>query len=155
VKIDNRIIYLVISPLIAVILCAVSPYVLPKNTSFTPEQPEFLTYVDKLSVFTIKGEQDPPANNIKDVFRHEWTGLIPNLDALTAIRNTGGVKPAPPSVSVSMIVDEGKNSYCIINGRKMHRRDKADNFRITSIGKDFVTIIYKNGTRETHHVKVY
>jgi hypothetical protein len=151
--IERRVVSLFIPPIIAIVLCTISSLVLPDSRNFSPEQPEFLAYVDQLSVFTIKGEKDIPASHIRDVFRHEWTGFLPNLDGFAAIRNTGGVNPA--SMSVTMIVGSGKDGYCIINGRKMRIGDKTDSFRLTSIKSHSVTVKYKNGTRETYNVKIY
>ena len=151
--IEKRVVSLFIPPIIAIVLCTISSLVLPDSRNFSPEQPEFLAYVDQLSVFTIKGEKDIPARHIRDVFRHEWTGLLPNLEGYAAIRNTGGVNPAP--ISVTMIVGSGRAGYCIINGRKMRIGDKTDSFRLTSIKSHSVTVKYKNGTRETYNVKIY
>ena len=151
--IEKRVVSLFIPPIIAIVLCTISSLVLPDSRNFSPEQPEFLAYVDQLSVFTIKGEKDIPASHIRDVFRHEWTGLLPNLEGYAAIRNTGGVNPAP--ILVTMIVGSGKAGYCIINGRKMRIGDKTDSFRLTSIKSHSVTVKYKNGTRETYNVKIY
>jgi len=151
--IEKRVVSLFIPPIIAIVLCTISSLVLPDCRNFSPEQPEFLAYVDQLSVFTIKGEKDIPASHIRDVFRHEWTGLLPNLEGYAAIRNTGGVNPAP--ILVTMIVGSGKAGYCIINGRKMRIGDKTDSFRLTSIKSHSVTVKYKNGTRETYNVKIY
>jgi hypothetical protein len=151
--IERKVVSLFIPPIIAIVLCTISSLVLPDSRNFSPEQPEFLAYVDQLSVFTVKGEKDIPASHIRDVFRHEWTGLLPNLDGYTAIMNTGGVNPAP--ISVTMIVGSGRAGYCIINGRKMRIGDKTDSFKLTSIKSHSVTVKYKNGTRETYHVKIY
>jgi hypothetical protein len=151
--IEKRVVSLFIPPIIAIVLCTISSLVLPDCRNFSPEQPEFLAYVDQLSVFTIKGEKDIPASHIRDVFRHEWTGLLPNLEGYAAIRNTGGVNPAP--ILVTMIVGSGKAGYCIINGRKMRIGDKTDSFRLTSIKSHSVTVKHKNGTRETYNVKIY
>jgi len=151
--IEKRVVSLFIPPIIAIVLCTISSLVLPDCRNFSPEQPEFLAYVDQLSVFTIKGEKDIPASHIRDVFRHEWTGLLPNLEGYAAIRNTGGVNPAP--ILVTMIVGSGRAGYCIINGRKMRIGDKTDSFRLTSIKSHSVTVKYKNGTRETYNVKIY
>jgi hypothetical protein len=151
--IERKVVSLFIPPIIAIVLCTISSLVLPDSRNFSPEQPEFLAYVDQLSVFTIKGEKEIPVNQIRDVFRHEWTGVLPNLDGCAAIRNTGGVNPAP--VSVTMIVGSGRAGYCIINGRKMRIGDKTGSFRLTSIKSHSVTVKYKNGTRETYNVKIY
>ncbi|MGO9145498.1 MAG: hypothetical protein ACLQDF_03940 [Desulfomonilia bacterium] len=143
-KLDKTIVILFIPPIVAVILCVITPFLIRENKSFTPDQPEFLTYVDKLSIFTLKGDPDSSPKGIRDVFRHEWTSPPINLK-----------DPDPAPITVSMIVEAGDNSYCIINGRKMHKGDKTDIFRVTSIGPDHVIITLKNGTREIHHVKAY
>jgi len=157
-KIDNRILLLIILPVSALVLCSLSSFVLPRDSGFTPEQPEFLTYVDALSVFNETSRQEQPPSGVRDIFRHEWIGM-PEVQALPALYSSGGLikplKPLPQEVTVSMIVSSGNDSYCIINDKKMRLGDRADNFKVTSIQKDQVTITYQNGTRETHHVKLY
>lgn len=145
-KIDNTLVYIFIPPLIAVILCVLSPHLIATKKNFVMDQPEFLNYVDKLSVITLKDDTNPALYDIKDVFRHEW--ILPIGDIL------GGEAVHEP-VKVSMIVAAGLESYCIIDGRKMGLGARTDRYQITSIGQQDVTITYKNGTRETHHVKVY
>ncbi|HVN71953.1 MAG TPA: hypothetical protein VMU10_08025 [Desulfomonilia bacterium] len=142
-KLDKTIVFLFIPPVIAVILCIMIPFIIRETKALTPEQPEFLTYVDQLTVFTLKGDPGSAPSGIRDVFRHEWT--LPQPDPL----------PDPVPITVSMIVEAGDNSYCIINGRKMQRGDKTAGFSVTSIGSDQVTITSNNGTREIHHVKAY
>ncbi len=144
-KLDKTLAMIFIPPLAAVILCVISPYLIREHKNYTPEQPEFLTYVDKLGVFTLGDDPDPPPKDIRDVFRHEW--ILPMADPRAQLT-------ADP-VNLTMIVEAGADSYCIINGRQMHLGDKTDNFRITSIGSNQVSITYNNGTREIHHVKVY
>ncbi len=147
-KIDRTLIELFIPALIAMILCMAYPFVVPENRTYTFEQPEFLTYVDKLSIFTMQDDSALAHKDIKDVFRHEWT--LP-MAAMYMNQET----PAAEKVKISMIVDAGSQSFCVINGRRMRVHDKTDLFEITSIGQNQVTIMFKNGTRETHHVKVY
>ena len=148
-KLDKNLILLFILPLIALILCIASPYVFRENKNISLEQPEFLTYVDKLSIFTLKDDSVLAAKDIQDVFRHEWT--LPS----DALYGTPPVKAEAEPVKVSMIVEAGGESYCIINGKKMRLGHKAESFQITSIGPDQVITTNKNGTRETLHVKVY
>jgi hypothetical protein len=148
-KLDKNIIWIFMLPVMALTLCIASPYVFRENKNTTLEQPEFLAYVDKLSIFTLKDDPDLAAKDIHDVFRHEWT--MP----LAALYENPGIKAQAEPVRVSMIVEAGGESYCIINGKKMRLGDKTDRFQITSIGPDQVITTYKNGTRETHHVKVY
>jgi hypothetical protein len=148
-KLDRNLLVIFILPVIAVILCIALPYVFSENKNISLEQPAFLTYVDKLSIFTLKADPDLAANDIRDVFRHEWA--LP-LDALYGIPP---VKAKAEPVTVSMIVEAGSQSYCIINGKKMRLGDKTGGFQITSIGPDQVITTNKSGTRETHHVKVY
>jgi hypothetical protein len=148
-KLDKNLIRLFMLPLIALILCIAFPYVSRENKNITIEQPEFLTYIDKLSILTLKDESDLAAKDILDVFRHEWT--MP----MDALYGNPPVKALAEPVKVSMIVEAGGESYCIINGKKMRLGDKTDCFQISSIGPDQVITTYKNGTRETLHVKVY
>ena len=148
-KLDKNLIWIFMLPLMALILCIASPYVFRENKNISLDQPEFLTYVDKLSIFTLKDDSDLAANDIRDVFRHEWT--LP----LDALYGNPPVKAEAEPVKVSMIVEAGGESYCIINGKKMRLGDKTESFRITSIGPDQVITTSKNGARETHHVKVY
>lgn len=143
-KVDKTLAYIFIPPLMAFTLCVISSYLIHENKNYSPPQPEFLTYVDQLGVFTLKGDDDPSSRDIKDVFRHEWT-----LPTTNPMINQG------TPIHVSMIVEGSANSYCIINGQKMYTGDKTNLFKVTSIGSDQVIITYQNGTREIHHVKVY
>jgi hypothetical protein len=153
VKIEKEIVLLFIPPIIAIVLCTISSLVLPDSRNFSLDQPEYLAYVDQLSIFTINEQKDNPLDKIKDVFRHEWTGHMQGLDGYAGIQNTTGEKPAQPSVT--MIVGSGRAGYCIINGKKMRIGDKTDSFKLTSIKSHSVTVSYKNGTRETYNVKLY
>jgi hypothetical protein len=148
-KLDKNLIWVLMLPLITLILCIAAPLVFRENKNITLEQPEFLTYVDKLSIFTLKDDSDLAAKDIHDVFRHEWT--LP----VAALYGTTPVKAEAEPAKVSMIVEAGSQSYCVINGKKMRLGDKTQSFQITSIGPDQVIATYKNGTRETFHVKVY
>jgi hypothetical protein len=148
-KLDKNLLLIFMLPLISLILCIASPYVFRENKNISIEQPEFLTYVDKLSIFTLKDDSVLAAKDIRDVFRHEWT--MP----LAALYGNPLVKADAEPVRVSMIVEAGSQSYCIINGKKMRLNDKTQSFQITSIGPDQVITTNKNGTRETLHVKVY
>jgi hypothetical protein len=148
-KLDKNLILIFILPVMAFILCIAYPYVFRENKNISLEQPEFLTYVDKLSIFTLKADPDLAANDIHDVFRHEWA--LP----LDALYGNPPVKAKAEPVKVSMIVEAGAQSYCIINGKKMRLGDTTGGFQITSIGPDQVITTNKNGTRETHHVKVF
>lgn len=147
-KLDKTLIIALVPPLIAIVLCMAYPYLVRENITFASEQPDFLTYVDKLSVFTLKNDLEPSQAEIRDVFRHEWTLPMAGLYALP------DTKTAEP-LKLSMIVEAGSRSFCVINSRKMRINDKTDSFTLTSIGQDQVTITYNNGTRETLHVKVY
>jgi hypothetical protein len=147
-KFDKTLVMIFIPPLAAVILCVISPYLIREHKNYTPEQPEFLTYVDKLGLFTLKGDPDTSPKDIRDVFRREWI-----LPVANPLGNPGGSAADP--VNLTMIVEAGVDSYCIMNGREMHLGEKTDNFQITSIGSNQVCITYHNGTREIHHVKVY
>ncbi len=118
---------------------------------YRPTQPEFLSSIDQLSLFTMEDHQDNPAGGTRDVFRHEWILDSGDLSPFPDPENT----PVSPPVQVTMIVDSGSGAYCIINGKKMRPGDKTDSFRVTSIGKDHVILTYNNGTRENHNVKAY
>jgi hypothetical protein len=150
-KIDGKIPVLFIPALLAVFLCLGSSLVLSDNSRYDPVQPKFLSLIDQLSLFTMEGYQNPQVMGIKDVFRHEWTMTSDDLSQYS-------VPQAPPealSISVTMIVEAGRDSFCILNGKRMNPGEKTDSFRVTSIGKDHVTITYNNGNREIHHVKAY
>jgi hypothetical protein len=148
-KLDKNLIWLFMPPVMALILCITFPYIFRENNRVSMEQPEFLTYVDKLSIFTLKDSAGLAYEDIRDVFRHEWT--LP----LDYLGGNPSVKALAVPVKVSMIVEAGSQSYCIIDGKKMRLGDKTGGFQITSIGPDQVVTTNKNGTRETHHVKVY
>lgn len=151
---DRKVVALFVSPIIAVAVCTISSLVLPGTRDFHSEQPEFLAYVDQLSLFTIRDENDPVVNEARDVFRHEWTEpALKKPLTETVVHNTGGVLPEP--VSVSMIVGAGREAYCVINGRKMKPGDKTEKFKLSSIRSNSVSITYTNGTRETLNVKAY
>jgi hypothetical protein len=148
-KLDKNLLLIFMLPVMAIILCIASPYVFRENKNISLDQPEFLAYVDKLSIFTLKADSDLADNDIRDVFRHEWA--LP----LASLLGDQGVKTIADPVRVSMIVEAGSQSYCIINGKKMRLGEKTEGLQITSIGPDQVITTNKNGTRETHHVKVY
>lgn len=147
-KIDRKIPVLFVPPILAAVVCLASSLILPHNSGYNAVQPEFLSSIDQLSLFTMEEHQDTPVRGIKDVFRHEWTlasaELAPYPDP-----------PEVPPVRVTMIADSGLGKFCIINGKKMRPGDTTDSFRVTSIGKDHVILTYKNGTRENHDVKAY
>jgi hypothetical protein len=148
-KLNKNLILIFMLPVMALILCIASPYVFRENKNISIEQPEFLTYVDQLSIFTMKDDSHLETKDILDVFRHEWT--LP----MAALYGNQPVKTEAEPIKVSMLVEAGSQSYCIINGKKMRLGDKTQGFQITSIGPDQVITQNKNGTRETHHVKVY
>jgi len=154
VKVDRKVVALFVSPIIAVAVCTISSLVLPGTRNFHSEQPEFLAYVDQLSLFTIKDENGPVMDEVRDVFRHEWIEpVLPAPMNETVVHNTGGVLPEP--VTVSMIVGADRDAYCVINGRKMRPGDKTEKFKLSSIGSNSVSITRTNGTRETLNVKAY
>lgn len=150
-KVDRTIVMLFIPPVAGLVICLLAATVLPSSRPYTPEHPEFLTTIDQLSLFTLKGSADPEVKGIRDVFRHEWT--MPVLPGIHGITSPADAVPA--SIQVSMIVEAGEYSYCIVNGKKMRLGDRTDRFRVTSIGDSQVVITLKNGTREILHVKAY
>ncbi len=149
-KVDTKLIILVLIPVAGVILCMGSSLLVRGPAPYSPSQPEFLGVIDQLSLFTLTGEEGTGAATMKDVFRHEWTAS--SLPDFADTENTVQVRPA---VRVTMIVDAGKDSFCIVNGKKMRIGESAGDFRVIAIEKDQVTITYHNGTRETHHVKAF
>ncbi|HPI91580.1 MAG TPA: hypothetical protein PLT09_00905 [Deltaproteobacteria bacterium] len=150
-RIDVKLAVLFIFPIMACIFCFASAFLLPNTARYSPAHPEFLSTIDQLSLFTMEGSEDVPAGGIRDVFRHEWTLSSSNL---TPYPDTQALPISQPP-RVTMIMEGGLGSFCIINGKKMYLGDRTDTFRVTALGKDSVTITYQNGTRETHHVKAY
>lgn len=148
---DRRIALLFIPHAIAIAACAAIFAFLPDRTMHQEGPPEFLAAVDKLHQFTLDPATTDSPVPVKDAFRHEWTvdpsGYAPAADT--------GASTSPSGITVSMIVDAGSESYCIINGIKMHTGDKGTSFTVGPIEKDRVTIIHSNGTREIYHVKAY
>lgn len=148
---DRKVPLLFTPPVLAAVACLAFSLALPDDVTYRPAQPEFLTSIDRLSLFTMADDRDDPAGNMRDVFRHEW--MVAPKDPSPPAEPEG--KRDTPPVKVTMIVDSGDESFCIVNGRKMRTGDRADGFSVTSIGKDHVIITHKNGTRENHHVKAY
>ncbi|HOS96407.1 MAG TPA: hypothetical protein PLR71_13330 [Deltaproteobacteria bacterium] len=149
-KVDTKLIILVLIPVAGIFLCMASSLLVRGPVPYSPSQPEFLGVVDQLSLFTLTGDEGTGAANMRDVFRHEWTAT--SLPAIPDTEHTAQVRPAP---RVTMVVDAGRDSFCIVNGKKMRVGESAGDFRVVAIGKDQVTITYHNGTRETHHVKAF
>jgi len=58
-------------------------------------------------------------------------------------------------VWVSMIVEDGKDSFSVINGRTMRIGDRGDGITLTAIRKGSVIIRRTNGTEEIIHVKAF
>ncbi len=133
--IDRKILLLFALPCIGALLGMLAYMAVPTETNFVPDRPEFLTYVDQLTLYTSHVRENDNSEPLQDVFLH----------------NTPGEEP----VTVSMIVKNGSRSYVIIDGRKMNVGDTTEAFTLMSIDRNSVTVAYQNGTRETLHVKGY
>jgi len=134
-KIDKSMITLFASPVIAIGVCIAIYVLVPQRTDFEIEQPEFLNYVDQLSLYSSHIDETRPDPYIKDVFHKHALETEP--------------------VVVSLIVKSPNRSYSIINGKKMAVGDRSCSFRLSAIHKDSITITYANGSKETFHVKPY
>ncbi|MGC9323978.1 MAG: hypothetical protein ACP5G0_04430 [Desulfomonilia bacterium] len=132
---QKRILILFASPLIAILLCVSSSLVLTDDRNVTLEQPEFLSYVDQLSLFTVEKEHSPELVHIRDVF----------------IKSA----PEPRNISVNLIVESNSGTYCIINGEKLRVGQSGDGFELSSIDRHSVTLTFPDGSKETINVKVY
>lgn len=151
-KIDNRLLVLFAPHAAALAAVAAVLFLMPAEAPYRVERPEILTFIDQLHSVTLTERQPEGRSGVKDVFRHEWTvwGHVPG-EGMQARGNP----TEKESVEVSLVVDEGPDGYCIINGKRMETGHKADGFTVESIQKDKVTIVRTNGTRETYHVKPY
>ena len=153
-KIDRRIVILFLPPLVACLICALAAVIIPRPVPRAPSRPDFLNTIDHLSMVTTQPPRHTPLTLVRDVFRHEWK--VPE-DAMATPEPAVAVTPQPmmEPVRVSMIVQDGEQSFCIVDGRKMRIGDTTERFRVLSIARDRVTIQYNDGTRETYHVKPY
>jgi len=134
-EIDKKVIFLLGMPLVAAFTCFMVYMALPTQTNFSPDRPEFLTYVDQLNLYSQNLQEPAAYDRIRDVFH----------------RNGREDNP----IIVSMIVKNGPGSYSIINGGKMRIGDRTDTFRLVSINKNSITVAYHNGAEETVYVNVY
>jgi len=134
-KIDRKTLSLLTIPLLCVFLCMLAHMTLPDQKNFIPDRPEFLTYVDQLSIYSQSVKKGDIPYTLRDVFHHETIEQSP--------------------ITVSMIVKNGSKGYSIINGKRMEPGDTADLFKLVSIDKTSVIIEYNNGAKETVHVKTY
>lgn len=153
-KFDRRIVILCLPPLAACLICLLATVLMPKPVMRAPARPDFLNTIDHLSMVTTQAPPETSSLLTKDVFRREWKGAEEDLAAPEPVKDETPQAMTEP-VHVSMIVEEGKQSFCIIDGRKMRTGDANERFRVLSIGQDRVTLQYNNGTRETYHVKPY
>ncbi len=150
-RFDPRIAALFAPHAIALLACAAAFTLMQAHAQTRVNTPQFLSAVDQLHVFVPGPEQDGAAEPARDVFRHEWTvdsSLAPPLPGVAA-------RSGKRSPKVSMVVEAGSSSYCVINGRRMQRGDRGDGFTVADIGRDSVTVIHSNGSREIYHVKAY
>jgi hypothetical protein len=134
-KIDKKLLVLICVPFIAVLLCILAYMIIPDEKNYTPDRPEFLTYVDQLGLYSQNFIEKNSYDLIKDVFHRDTVDQDP--------------------IKVSMIVKNNAVEYGIINGNKMRIGDKTDCFTLLEINKDSVTVAYHNGAKETVHVKIY
>ena len=134
-EIDKKVLSLLGLPVVAGLMCFMVYMVIPTQTDFTPDKPEFLTYVDQLNLYSQNLQGSDTHVPIRDVFH----------------RN--GRKDNP--IIVSMIIKNGSGSYCIVNGEKMRIGDKTNAFQLVSINKNSITVAYNNGAEETVHVNIY
>ncbi len=144
-KIDAGVLALFASPLIALLTCIIMLLFLSGHTPYVPDRPEFLTYIDRLGFSSQESTPPDAAGSIKNVF----SAYSPDEEDVSQ-----GPDTLPP-VFVSMIVENGTKSFCVIDGRKIQVGDETGAFTLKAIEKDAVTIRYTNGVEETIHVKVY
>ena len=144
-KADAGILALFACPLVAALMGMLLFLFLSGHTSYVPDRPEFLSYIDRLGFSPEEGARTDTAGSIRNVFSPCSTG---EEDGSQAPEN-----PAP--VLVSMVVENGGKSFCVIDGRKMQVGDETGAFTLKVIEKDAVTIRYTSGVEETIHVKVY
>ncbi|HDP24455.1 MAG TPA: hypothetical protein ENN34_03330 [Deltaproteobacteria bacterium] len=131
----RNIVYLFVSPVIAVLLCISSTLVLTDEGAYSMKQPDFLSYVDQLSLFTVGKEIEPEFLHIRDVF----------------VKTT----PSARNITVSLIVESPAGSFCIINGQRLSLGESGDGFILTSFDRDSVSLSFPDGTKETFYVTAY
>ncbi|HPD21835.1 MAG: hypothetical protein ACOX3E_15170 [Desulfomonilia bacterium] len=144
-KIDTGILALFASPLIALLAGIVMLLFTSGHTPYVPDRPEFLAYIDQLGFSSQESTPPGSAESIRNVFSPGIPGEENSSQGPEAI--------AP--VFVSMIVENGTKSFCVINGKKMQVGDNTGTFVVKAIKKDAITIRYRSGIEETIHVKVY
>jgi len=145
VKIDTGILALFASPLIALLAGIVMLLFTSGHTPYVPDRPEFLAYIDQLGFSSQESTPPGSAESIRNVF----SPGIPGEE------NSSQRPETIAPVFVSMIVENGTKSFCVINGKKMQVGDNTGTFVVKAIKKDAITIRYRSGIEETIHVKVY
>lgn len=144
-KIDTGILALLAFPLIALLAGIIVLLLTSGHTPYVPDRPEFLSYIDRLGFSSQESTSPGAAGSIRNVFS-------PNIPD----EENGSQRPETLiPVFVSMIVENGTKSFCVMNGRKMQVGDRTDAFILKAIEKDAITIRYMSGIEETIHVKVY
>ncbi len=144
-KIDTGILALFASPLIALLAGIVMLLFTSGHTPYVPDRPEFLAYIDQLGFSSQESTPPGSAESIRNVF----SPGIPGEE------NSSQRPETIAPVFVSMIVENGTKSFCVINGKKMQVGDNTGTFVVKAIKKDAITIRYRSGIEETIHVKVY
>lgn len=151
-KLDPKIMALLATPFIALLACVIMSFVLPDPKPFAPARPDFLNYIDQLSVSSENYQKSTFAEGIRNVFSHEK----PVDDVPAEVIGDTIVQPIEhPPVSVSMLVAGSVNSFSVINGKKMRVGERSGSFTLTAIRKNSVTVRHLDGIEETIHVKAY
>jgi hypothetical protein len=159
-KPGTRTFILFMFPILAVFICAAVAFSLPPVRPYAPERPQFLDYIERLGVTSLGVTDSGASDKIRNVFTHvdekaKDPGTV-QADPPAAAKQAPPVKEAAyRPVWVSMIVDDGANSFSVINGQKMRIGERAENFTLTAIRKGSVTLRHTDGIEETIHVKAF
>jgi hypothetical protein len=167
-KPEVRIAALFIFPVIAVAVCAAMTFTLPAKRAYAPERPQFLDYIERLGVADASPRAGLAAEPIRNVFSYEEpkegdqqasaqpapAPAQPEPQASSEEEHGDSLGSYEP-VWVSMIVEDGRESFSVINGRTMRIGDRGDSFTLTAIRKGSVIIRRTDGTEEIIHVKAF
>lgn len=155
-KPDARIFILFSFPFIAIISIAIINATFPEQRSYVQDRPQFLNAVDQLSISSGEAGQAFSPDEIRDVF--SFHGPSEARPEKVLVEDVDDLIEAPVThtpVTVSMILNNGSESFSVIDGQKMRVGEGNSAFTLKSIRDNFVTVRYSDGIEETINVKAY
>jgi hypothetical protein len=164
-KPGSRTLILFAFPVVAVIAMAAVSFSIHAPKPFAQPRPQFLDYIERLGVSTEKPHESVASERIRNVFSFDPPEK--KDDAAAMAQPTPMPAPVDPQATpdpkpaehdpvwVSMIVDDGSDSFTVINGQKMRIGERSGSFTLTAVRKGSVTIRHNDGIEETIHVKAF